>query len=328
MGIACGMHLSGAKVFADGDYSGAIVKMFEDGFVSVYKGNTDMGTGSDTTTAQIVAEELGVNIDTVRVISMDTEITPPDIGSFASRTTFLHGNAARKATERLKKRLLETIADSLEANIGDLEVKDGRVTVKGFPEKGMLYGEAVKKSKDRICDFVMEEYHYDPPSELINHETGYANISAAYTFATQVAEVEVNKKTGRVKVRGFVAAQDVGRAINPLAVEGQIQGAVTQGIGFALTEGYAYEEGKILNPNFTDYRVPTSKDIPLKEKIQTILVETNDPEGPFGAKGVGELTLNPTAAAIANAIHDAIGVRIKDLPITPEKILAAIGDKP
>ncbi len=207
----------------------------------------------------------------------------------------------------------------------DLQVTDGRIFVKGSPDKGMSYGEAVKKSDDLICDFVSGEYHYDPPSELINQVTGVSNISAAYTFTTQVAEVEVNKKTGLVRVVGFVAAQDVGRAINPLAVEGQIQGALTQGIGFALTEGYTYRDGTILNPNFTDYLMPTTKDAPLTNNIKTILIETVDPEGPFGAKGVGELTLNPTAAAISNAIYDAIGIRFGDLPITPEKILDALG---
>jgi xanthine dehydrogenase molybdenum-binding subunit len=191
----------------------------------------------------------------------------------------------------------------------------------------MTYGEAVKKSKDRLGAFVMDEYLYDPPSELINHKTGYSNISAAYTFAAHVAEVEVNKKTGLVKVIGFTAAQDVGRAINPFAVEGQIEGAIVQGIGFALMEGYAYKEGKVLNPNFRDYRMPTAKDIPLVENIKTILVETNDPEGPFGAKGVGELSLNPTAAAIANAIYDAVGVRVKDLPILPEKVYEGLKSK-
>jgi CO/xanthine dehydrogenase Mo-binding subunit len=188
----------------------------------------------------------------------------------------------------------------------------------------MTYAEAVKKSSDRICDYVAGEAHYDPPSEPLNRETGYSNISAAYTFTAQVAEVEVNKKTGLINVTGFFAAQDVGKAINPLAVEGQIQGATVQGIGFTLTEGYAYRNGEILNPNFTDYRMPTAKDVPLMENVKTILIETNDPEGPFGAKGVGETTLNATPGAIANAIYDAIGFRFKDLPVTPEKILSAL----
>ena len=324
IGMACGIHVSGAKVFADGDYSGAIVKMSEDGFVSVYKSSADIGTWSNTTVAQIVAEVLGVSMDRIHVVSMDTEITPVDLGSFASRVIFVHGNAAKKAAEKLKKKLFQAVANVLEANIGDLDVEEGRVFIKGTPEKGMTYGEAVKQSKDRVGNFLMEEYHYDPPSELINHKTGYSNISAAYTFAAHVAEVEVNRKTGLVKVVGFTAAQDVGRTINPLAVEGQSEGAIAQGIGFALTEEYAYGDGKILNPNFRDYRVPTAQDIPFVENIKTCLIETNDPEGPFGAKGVGELSLNPAAAAIANAIYDATGVRIKDLPMTPEKVYEAL----
>jgi xanthine dehydrogenase molybdenum-binding subunit len=159
---------------------------------------------------------------------------------------------------------------------------------------------------------------------LLNTKTGYSNISAAYTFGAQVAEVEVNKETGVVKVVAFTAAQDVGRAINPLSVEGQLHGSIVQGIGFTLTEGYAYKDGRILNPNFRDYRIPTVKEVPPIKNIKTILVETVDPEGPFGAKGVGELSLNPTAAAIANAIYDAIGIQMKQLPITPDRVYEAL----
>ena len=324
IGIACGIHLSGAKIFPEGDYSGSIVKIFEDGFVTIYKSSTDMGTWSNTIAAQIVAEALGISLEKVRVISMDTETTPIDSGSFASKVTFIHGNAAKKAAEIVREKLLGTVADSLEIGKEDLQVKEGEVFVKGTPTLSMTYGEAVKKSKDRICNYVSGEYHYDPPSELINRQTGISNISAAYTFAAQVAVVEVNKRTGQVQVKGYFAAQDVGRAINPLAVEGQLQGAILQGIGFALSEKYVYNDGTVLNANFTDYKMPTVKDTPLVENMRTIIIETNDPEGPFGAKGVGELPLNPTAAAISNAIYNAIGARFKALPIVPEEILEAL----
>ena len=324
MGIGCTIHVSGARVLPEGDFSSAIVKMSEDDYVFVYKSSTDMGNWSNTAIAQIVAESLGVDISRVHVISMDTEITPMDYGSYASRVTFIHGNAAKKAAESLKKKLSLAVANTLEANVEDLEVKDGRVYIKGTPEKGMTYGEAVKKSSERVGTFVMAEYHYEPPSELLNRQTGCSNISAAYSFAAHIAEVEVNKKTGLVKIVGFTAAHDLGKVINPLAAEGQIQGAVVQGIGFALMENFAYKDGKILNPNFRDYRIPTVKDIPLVENIRTILIETNDPEGPFGAKSVGELGVNPVAGAIANAIHDAVGVWVKDLPITPEKVYQAL----
>ena len=142
-----------------------------------------------------------------------------------------------------------------------------------------------------------------------------------------MAEIEVNMETGDVRILKMTAVEDLGKVINPLAVEGQIEGAIAQGIGFALMEAYAYKDGKVLNPNFGDYRMPTVKDIPLVENIKTILVETDDPEGPFGAKGVGELSLNPTAAAIANAIYDAVGVRVKDLPILPEKVYEGLKRK-
>ena len=324
IGMASGIHISGAKVLPDGDFSGAIVKVFEDGLATAYKGSTDMGTWSNTATAQIVAETLGVSFEKVRVISMDTETTPTDSGSFASKVTFVHGNAAKKAAEQVREKLFRAVADALEANTEDLEVEDGRVFVRGSPDRGMTYGEAVTKSKDRVCGWVSAEYHYDPPSELINHQTGISNISAAYTFAAQVAEVEVDKKTGLVRVTGFAAAQDVGRTINPLAVEGQLQGSIVQGIGYALSEEYAYQDGAVMNANFTDYKMPSATEAPSPQNIKTILIETNDPEGPYGAKGVGELSLNPTAAAISNAIYDAIGVRFRSLPITPERILEAL----
>jgi len=327
IGMACGIHLCGAKIFADGDYSGAIVKVFEDGQVTLYKGNTDMGTWSNTTAAQIVAEEIGIDLDRVRVISMDTETTPTDSGSFASRVLFIHGNAAKKAAAKAKASLLKSAAAVLGETEKDLFIESGAIAVTGNPEKRITIGEAVKQSAEKVCDFISCEYHYDPPSEPLNFQTGYSNISAAYTFTTQVAEVEVDRSTGLVSVQQFVVAQDVGKAINPLAVEGQIEGAVAQGIGYALSEGYHYQDGFVLNANFTDYSMPGIQTLPKDGKLKVILVETDDPEGPFGAKGAGELTLNPTAAAVANAVYDATGIRCNTLPITPEQLAARLEEK-
>jgi CO/xanthine dehydrogenase Mo-binding subunit len=324
IGMGCSIHITASSTASEKDHSGSIIKMSEDGMVSIYKSSPDIGTWSNTAIAQIVAEELGIEINRINVVTMDTEITPIDVGSFASRVLFMNGNAARKAAQEMRKRLFRAVAENLEANIEDLKVRKGWVYIKGNPQIGMAYEDAVRRSDGKIGDCIIEEYEYIPPAELLNAETGYSNISAAYSFGAQVAEVEVSKETGAVSVISIASAQDVGRAINPLAIEGQLEGSVVQGIGFALTERYAYEEGQVLNADFRDYKVPTTKDIPQLDKIKTILVETVDEEGPFGAKGVGELGLNPTAAAIANAIYDATGIQMRDLPMTSEKIYLAL----
>jgi xanthine dehydrogenase molybdenum-binding subunit len=170
---------------------------------------------------------------------------------------------------------------------------------------------------------VMAEYFYDPANENLDREFK-GNLSMAYAYGTHGVEVEVDKETGQVKILRYIAAHDVGRSINPMLLEGQVYGGAAMGIGYALTERLILQNGKVMNPNFLDYKMLTAKDVP---NIEPIVVETDDPFGPFGAKGVGEPGLVPTAPAIANAIYDAVGVRIKDLPITPEKVLAALKEK-
>jgi len=322
VGIAGCIHLSGFHVYTDGDFSSAFIKIFSDGSVELMVGSADVGTWSNTALAQIAAEELGVTLDQVRVVSMDTDLTPMDLGSWGSRVIFIGGNAVRRAAYDVKWQLFEIAASKLGANIEDLDSKEGRIFVKGSPEKFVSFSDCVvATSRHKIGKTILGKGHYDSPTELINRETGISNISAAPIFAAQAAEVEVDPKTGRVKVLRIVAAHDIGRAINPTAVEGQIEGAVAQGYGYALTEQYEYENGRVLNPNFLGYRIPRSNDIP---EIVPILVEKIDSEGPFGAKGVGEPGSVPTAPAIANAVFDAIGIRINSLPITPEKILEGL----
>ncbi len=321
IGIAGGIHVSGNNAFADGEFGSATVKVREDGRVEVYKNSADTGEWSNTAIAQIVAEELGVNVDQIRMISMDTETTPPTLGSFASRVCFVDGKAAQRAASELKAKFIEAAAQELGASRSDLNVKGGRVYLAADPDHGIEVAQAAMLCEEAEDGVLSVTHRYEPPTEIINRETGISNTSAAYTFGAQVAEVEVNKLTGEVKVTKFTASQDVGRAINPSAVEGQIEGSVIQGIGFALMEEIQYESGRVINPDFAKYMIPTSLDIP---PIDTILVETIDPEGPFGAKGVGELPLNMTAAAIANAIYNATRIRIRRLPITPEKLYAGL----
>jgi xanthine dehydrogenase molybdenum-binding subunit len=171
---------------------------------------------------------------------------------------------------------------------------------------------------------ILGEGWYDPPTKLVDKDTYKGNISATYGFGAQMAEVEVDTETGKVRVLRLVCANDVGRAINPMAVEGQIEGGAQMGLGYALTEEVIVQEGRVLNPDFLDYRLFTSADMP---EIEAIIIETDDPQGPFGAKGVGEMGGTPTAAAIANAVYDAVGVRLTTLPMTPERVLKALDEK-
>ena len=317
IGVAGGIHVSGNFAFADGEFGSATLKMHADGRLTVYKNSADTGEWSNTAIAQIVAEELGVDFQQIEVISMDTETTPPTLGSFASRVCFIDGNAAKRAAAEVKDGLLKAAARELVASRTDLTIKGGRIFARKNPDQGMDIGQALGLCEDAVDGVLTVTHRYEPPTEMINRETGISNTSAAYTFAAQVAEVEVNRLTGEVRVTRFTAAQDVGKAINPTAVEGQIEGSIVQGVGFALMEEFQYENGRVINPDFARYMIPTALDMPAME---TILVETIDPEGPFGAKGVGELPLNMTAAAIANAVYNATGVRIRSLPITPEKL--------
>ena len=324
IGIAGGIHVSGNYAFADGEFGGATIKVQGDGCVEVFKNSADTGEWSNTTIAQIVAEELGVDLDQIRIISMDTETTPPTLGSFASRVCFIDGKAAKNAASEMKAKLLRAAAREFGISPSDLEIRDGRIVVTAAADQDMDLGQAVMLCEEAEDGVLSVTHRYEPPTEIINRETGISNTSAAYTFAAQVAEVEVSRVTGEVKVTHFTAAQDVGRAINPAAVEGQIEGSVVQGVGFALMEEFLYDRGKVVNSDFAKYMIPTALDIP---SIETILIETVDPEGPFGAKGVGELPLNMTAAAIANAVYDATGVRLCSLPMTPERLYVGMSRK-
>ncbi len=324
VGIASAAYISGAKLFFEHDSSAAFVKLEEDGSVCLLTGASDIGQGANTVLAQLVAEELGISLEDVRVVSADTDVTPMDLGAYGSRTTFVAGNAVLAAARDAKEQVLEVAAEKLEADIADLEIKDRWISVRGSPQRGMTFREAVSASLNSPKGKpIMGRGYYNPPTDY-DPRTRQGNVSAAYSFAAQSAEVEVNPETGEVRVLSLVAAQDCGFAINPMATEGQIEGSVSMGLGQALYEDLETEQGQTLNPSFAEYRIASSRDMP---PMECHLIQTLDPEGPYGAKGVGEMTLVPTAPAIANAIYDAVGVQIKSLPITPEKILAALKER-
>jgi 4-hydroxybenzoyl-CoA reductase alpha subunit len=324
VGVASMIHVGGGARIYPSDGCGSTVKVDDFGKVTVISGSTDMGQGSDTILAQIVAEELGVPVGNITVINTDTDITPWDVGAHASRTTFVAGNSARLAAADAKRQILEAAAENMGEKVDDLDMREGKVFRKGEPEEWIPFEKMVRGKHFRPDgDVILARGWYEPPTERQDKEFR-GNISAAYGFATQAIEVEVDTDTGQVTVLKIAAAHDVGRAINPMAVEGQIQGGISMGLGYGLYEELVVQEGKVLNPNFADYSLPTVLDMP---EIDPIIVETDEPAGPFGAKGMAEPACIPTAPAIANAVYDAVGVRIKDLPITPEKVLRALKEK-
>jgi xanthine dehydrogenase molybdenum-binding subunit len=292
------------------------------GHVTLITGSTEIGQGSETVLAQIVGETLGVGIDDVAVENSDTDVKPWDVGVHASRTTFIAGNAAHLAAVQARQQIFETAATLLDVSPDELIARDGMVLVEDDPDRAMPLDKVVRRRHFKEGGkVVIGEGWYDPPTQLVDKSTYKGNISAAYGFGAQMAEVEVDIETGAVRVTRLVCANDVGRAINPMAVEGQIEGGAQMGLGYALTEELIVRRGQVLNPNLLDYRIFTSADMPA---LETTIIETDDPGGPFGAKGVGEMGGTPTAAAIANAIYDAVGVRLTEVPMTPERVLAAL----
>lgn len=321
----------GARVFGMpgvglDDGSGTIVKVDDFGKVIVMTGSTDIGEGSDTVVAQIVAETIGVAYHDVTLHKPDTNSTPFDLGCHASRSTFTAGNSAYFAALDAKNQILELAGKLLAAPAAELDLKQGLVSVKSDPDRSVTLVEVVQKGHFNLGNdgqMVIGRAVYQPPNGITDPQTVMGNMSAAYAFGTHMVEVEVDTETGQVRVLNFVAAHDTGRTINPLGFQGQTYGGVAQGIGYALNEEVLFDNGKVANAQFHDYKILTALDMP---PVQIIEVESIDPEGPYGAKGVGEPGLVPTAAAIANAIYDAVGVRITELPITPEKILKALDE--
>lgn len=319
-GIAC-MHKSTGTPTS----SAAFVKLNEDGTVTLLSSAVEMGQGAATVLAQIVAEELGVRPERIRVVMPDTDVTPYERSTTSSRTTFHAGNALIAAARDARAQILEVAADVLEVHAGDLELRDERVWVKGMPDRSVPLARlwrAGMYARGQYPILGRGAYSTSGIYDPLDPQTGRSKRSTAFwMYAAQAAEVEVDVETGKVTVLRLSAAHDLGRAINPQTCEQQIEGALVMGLGQALFEQLVLDGGRPVNPSFIDYKIPCTLDIP---QLEAILVEAEHREGPFGAKGLGEPGLAPTAAAIGNAILDAIGVKMADLPITAEKVLAAL----
>ncbi len=322
LGIGCMIHVAGRRSRKEFYGSRALVKVERDGRATVFSGEGDQGEGLDTALAIIAAEELGIPLKNVNVARPDTDTSPIVMGLFSDRGTVLAGNAVRLAARDARGQLLEMAAKMREVSAEELTIREGRVYAKGNPDFSLSVAEVASFALSRhdAQTLILGQGAWDPPSVMPDPVTGYGNISTSYTFAGQVAEVQVDRETGMFKVARVSAAHDLGTAINPMAARGQIEGAIVQGMGYATMETLGEHGGPPMS-NFLDYLMPSSLDIPA---LETMLVETEDPHGPFGAKGVGEPGMVAIAAAIGNAIYDAVGVRVRDLPITPDKVLGGL----
>jgi CO/xanthine dehydrogenase Mo-binding subunit len=353
VGMACLIHVGGGARIYRSDASGVILKLDDFGNVNVYHGGVEMGQGLHAVLTASVAEALGVTPEKVFINPTDTCTCPWDVGTHASRGAFMAGNASLLAAEKLRRTIFELAEEIFpqevkknlenfkkknpeynppaydfgkESRRDRFDLREGQLFLKNAPPEPWLrldLGRFIRAIHFRNQgQMLTAEAFYDPPNELPNFEKGYGNMSSTYVFGTQAAEVEVDTETGEVKILRISAAHEVGKVLNPEGLKGQIFGALAQGLGYSLYEEIKTEKGHILNPNFKDYKIPSIREMDFP--IDLDFIEIEDEFGPFGAKGIAEPGLVPTAPAISNAVYDAVGIRIRDLPITPQKVLTEL----
>ncbi len=322
IGIGCYSFISGGVFnWFDTQYpfSAAEIRAFDDGTVHLLTMAAEIGQGTETVLQQIAAEELGLKMEDIRITAADTAMTPQaDLGAWGSRLTLMGGNAVIDAAKKIKEKVFGAVSARFNLNvIHEMECRDGRVHPKGNPKRSLSFGEAVAMvQKFNRGEPLVARGTYTPRDKGL--------VTPAFGFGAQVAEVEVDRETGKVKVKKMHTAHDCGTVINPKGVEGQLDGSIQMGLGYALSEQFVMEDGKTLNTTFLDYKMPTALDMPPGEVVH---VDTYEPEGPMGAKECGEGLASPTAPAISDAVYHATGYRCKDLPITPEKILNGMTKK-
>ncbi len=327
MGIACFHKPTGTPTSHS-----AVVQVNPDGSVDLLIGSVDMGQGCNTVFSQMVAEELGIPVEKVRVAPPDTYVTPYTTATTGSRATFCMGNAVKRAAQNAVEELLKVASLALELPVKRLEFKGGKVWIKDSPHEGipideLPLGSRLAKSTEYpiIGNPIIGKGHFTSAGKesIMDSETGQASKSSAFwMYGANLVEVEVIPDSGEVKIKRVLAAHNVGKAINPCLLEGQVIGGVVMGIGATLYEEVVRDKGTILNPSFIDYKIPVVTNTP--DEIDCVFIEAPHKEGPYGSVGVGEAVMVGISAAIGNAIYDAIGVRIKELPITREKILNAL----
>jgi 4-hydroxybenzoyl-CoA reductase subunit alpha len=346
IGMACGFFVSGAgyPIYRSDTYHATVImKLAEDGgTVDLFTGSAEIGQGSDTALAMIAAEALGVRLEDVRVFSGDTQYSV-DLGAYSSRQTLMTGHAAKEAAEEVRRQVLDTLSRKLGVPAEEMDIRDGLIVFRGggvdFREVRAAYIKEHRGWSDppQGADLTFREAarlaylekgtivgtgKYKPVRLGGQYKGATVGTSPAYGCSAQVVEVNVDMETGRVQVEAMTDAHDCGLAINRTSVEGQMQGSLSMGLGEALFEEVKFDDkGRVVNPNFAEYKIPTALDMP---KIQSVIVESHEPNGPFGAKEVGEGAIMPTIPAILNAVSDAVGVRINELPLSPERVLRAI----
>jgi len=305
VGVSLAMH---GTAIAGLDMGGASIKLNDDGSFNVLVGATDIGTGSDTVIAQIAAEVLGVRVEDIIMHSSDTDFTPFDTGAYASSTTYISGGATKKAAEQVRAQMLEVAGHILKAHPETLTIKDRIIT-------------APNGNTVTVSQVALHSLHVENQQQIMS-TASWMSYESPPPFAAQGAEVEVDTETGVVRVLKAISAVDAGRVINPITAEGQIEGGATQALGYGVCEEMLYDQhGALLTTNLSDYRIYSAPDMP---QMETYIVETSDPYGPFGAKAIAEIPIDGMAPAVANAVADALGIRVRQIPLTPERVLRAI----
>lgn len=319
IGFAAAIHVSGANIYEGADKSSATVEVDSDGRVLLRFGAADAGTWQNTVVAQFVAQELGIEPHEVQLITMDTEETPTELGSWSSRGTYMSGHSVGQTARDVAEALRLHGATILESPVDEVWLDAGAVT-NGVNSVsfGTVVAEQLGGSLTRTREITLTNV------DAVNRETGIANLSGAYSFAVHAVEVSVDEGTGKVKVERYVAVHDSGKIVNPIAARSQVIGGVAMGIGYALSEELLYEEGQSMTRSYIQYPLPRAADLP---EIEVVFIEGEDPHGPYGAKAIGEIVLIPPGAAIANAVADATGTRIRELPLTPDRVLASLCER-
>jgi 4-hydroxybenzoyl-CoA reductase subunit alpha len=324
VGISGTCYLGGARQRGHQSCA-AVVRLCEDGTIDYMTGATDCGQGSDTVLVQIIAEELGIRVEDVDIKRVDTAVTPCDAGSYGSRVTVLAGEAARKAARDVKEQLAKFAAEGWQVAPEEIVFKNRKVFVKGAPEKAMSFDKLAKTACYSGSGAVIIGKGYsDYGLEALDFEKGAGMPGTAFSFTSQLTDVDVDRETGFVKCNEMIIAHDCGRPLNPINVEAQNQGAAIQGMGQAMYEHFVMNRGRTMNPNLADYKMPLAMDIP---RIEVIDILTDDHTGPYGAKEASEGAHVSAPPSIASAIHDATGIWFKEQPITPEKIALALKEK-
>lgn len=329
IGIACSSYICGAGLpiyWNNMPQSGVQLRLDRQGGVCVMCGSTDIGQGSDSILAYIVAEVLGIDPFDIRVVTADTDLTPVDLGSYSSRVTLMTGNAAIQAAERARELLVMAVAEKLGVPIENLSLAERRVFDVENPEVGVSFAEAVVLAESKFGT-IGTVGSYTPPRSPGKFKGSGVGPSPAYSYSAAVAEVDVDPDTGIVVVERVWIAHDIGRSLNPMLVIGQVEGSVYMGLGEILMEEMVYRENRNVVhkfPSMLEYKSPTTMEMC---DVETYLIEDPDPNGPYGAKEVGQGPLLPVPPAVANAVYNAVGVRIDEVPITPEKVLRALKDK-